>query len=369
MFLRALICSILVGAVLTLINQYDAFFADADFSYSKAVLSAIVPFLVSLVSSLLAQKDLKESNTNSLQSSMRNDTISDATADTLKATSPVLAPDAQPPQCLETLNDASAMVSQILQNAKNVNTASKDRKQFLIDLSETAKNLQDNFQAIETNSSFYSQELSNANTDMHVLSDSVSGVSHQSEGSIALSRQLTASIEGFAQKFSNIEDLASQIASISTQTNLLALNATIEAARAGDAGKGFAVVAGEVKALAHSTDDAVSSITAILGDMTTAIQNMKQTNDDIGETLQTTVHDSQQSAQLIADIKILIEKTTAMISENAQDMAEKSSIFEEIAQQLLVIRDDTDNAIKGSANNMQLAQQAKDNIQQAVASG
>lgn len=53
----AVIISIVVGTILTLINQGEAFFDGAELNWFKVVLTYIVPFCVSLYSSVLAKID------------------------------------------------------------------------------------------------------------------------------------------------------------------------------------------------------------------------------------------------------------------------------------------------------------------------
>ncbi len=62
------------------------------------------------------------------------------------------------------------------------------------------------------------------------------------------------------QTLKEIDEMATEILSITDQTNLLSLNASIEAARAGEAGKGFAVVAGEIKSLADTSASTAANI-------------------------------------------------------------------------------------------------------------
>lgn len=55
----AVIISIVVGTILTLINQGEAFFGNAELNWLKVILTYIVPFCVSLYSSVLAKMEAK----------------------------------------------------------------------------------------------------------------------------------------------------------------------------------------------------------------------------------------------------------------------------------------------------------------------
>ncbi|WP_086480639.1 methyl-accepting chemotaxis protein [Oceanospirillum sanctuarii] len=76
------------------------------------------------------------------------------------------------------------------------------------------------------------------------------------------------------------------ISGISEQTNLLALNAAIESARAGEHGRGFAVVADEVRNLSMETQNSVTKIGGILGQLRNSSSNLKNNMTDISDAAQ-----------------------------------------------------------------------------------
>ncbi|WP_394144447.1 nitrate/nitrite transporter NrtS [Vibrio atypicus] len=59
---RAAIIALIVGTILNLINQGDALLSGSETNGVKALLTYCVPFIVSLVSSWLTQREIAQGN-------------------------------------------------------------------------------------------------------------------------------------------------------------------------------------------------------------------------------------------------------------------------------------------------------------------
>lgn len=80
-------------------------------------------------------------------------------------------------------------------------------------------------------------------------------------------KDVEETVNNTVDKTTQTDEVISFIKNVSKQTKLLSLNASIESARAGESGKGFGVVATEIKKLAESSNESISKIEALLGDI------------------------------------------------------------------------------------------------------
>ncbi len=124
------------------------------------------------------------------------------------------------------------------------------------------------------------------------------------------------------KELSKINELASEILSISGQTNLLSLNASIEAARAGEAGRGFAVVAGEIGKLADTSKNTASAIQLLCEEADKSIETVNTCFDTI---------------------LTFIEKE---VVEQFKDFTEKSTVYSQEVDSIKNQLDSVENAVQ-----------------------
>lgn len=150
------------------------------------------------------------------------------------------------------------------------------------------------------------------------------------------------------KELAKINELASEILSISGQTNLLSLNASIEAARAGEAGRGFAVVAGEIGNLADTSKNTASAIQTLCEDANDSIETVSGCFDTIIEFIEKDV---------VEEFKDFMNKSTVYAEEvdaikNQLDATEKA--VQQLYEYVMQIADNMEN-VKSITSENQLA--------------
>ncbi|MBY5920616.1 methyl-accepting chemotaxis protein [Ferrimonas balearica] len=192
--------------------------------------------------------------------------------------------------------------------------------------------------------------------------DAESGHS-QIQTTIATIEQLVSEVHSASSAVSQVNTNADRIDAvvttingISEQTNLLALNAAIEAARAGHQGRGFAVVADEVRSLAGRTQAATVEIQKMIEELQGGTRNLETL---MGRTVeraeqgQTLVSRAGQDLMQIAQHS---DKVFAMSSQIATAAEQQSSVANEIAGNLMQIRNQSHELEQSAVESVQASQ-------------
>lgn len=348
---RAAMAAIVVGPILTLINQWDALFGPVAFDWFKAMLSTVVPYCVATFGAVSNGRAVAAQNVSSGPQPPMREPEPQIEREPEPQTEPAPAVD---DQVTTTLAKAREIADTVRRNATKVNAASKKRSAFVGEMITEAHAVAE----LANDIRMFADEGNKALASTREKSSAVAGdaqtlVSAMDEG-LATTATVQEALDRFREAFARIDKFSNDIGEIARQTNLLALNATIEAERAGTAGRGFAIVAHEVKALAGNSADAAKEINTLLRGLGAASTEITETIAKLTERLSAAADLSNGSRGEIEVMNGMVEDATNAAEDTVQ-AAHKVTEFEAIVAKLKSIQEDAESAIKGSATNMQLA--------------
>ncbi len=151
--------------------------------------------------------------------------------------------------------------------------------------------------------------------------------------------ETSAKLQELEQETMNIGSILDVIRGIADQTNLLALNAAIEAARAGEQGRGFAVVADEVRTLAQRTQTSTEEIQALIERLQAGAKSAVSVMSIGRERAETSVGRASEAGDALHAITASISLISDMNTQIAGAAEEQSAVSEDINQSIIKVRD------------------------------
>ena len=377
--LPASITSLLVGSILTAVNQ-GATLLTGNIDALAIAINFLTPFSVSAATAALTQRSARASliaQEHELHEDCRAQIaaltaeleaerqkvgqLETANAERGAAPQPVSLPETpQPDRTIEIkalvkmIDSARQTAATVQSNARQVNETSMERVQFIDRLIQDSEACADQVSAVHTELHHSAERMDQALSEIENLSGTVNeGASGLVSSKQAL-EQMGQSVTAFNEQFGKISSLSETVADIARQTGLLSINASVEAARAGEHGRGFAVVATEVRDLAGRSSAEVAHINDQVSELNDDLNKLIATADGVEGSLGQSINASQTAIDHIAQASSSISDIAVNAKQQGMAIEREVSTLASVLQDLRSIRDNTAAAVSGSRENIRL---------------
>lgn len=154
------------------------------------------------------------------------------------------------------------------------------------------------------------------------------------ESAMSSKTEMLTKVQSLDQFIRELQQMATDVASIAAQTNLLAINAAIEAAHAGENGRGFSVLAQEVRKLSALSGETGKRITDKVALINAAISETRDIAQAAAAEESRAMTDSQATiSSVLAEFRAVTDTlvaSTGLLRDGSQDI--KSEISDALVQ-------------------------------------
>lgn len=338
---RSFWAAIVIGSILTAINQYPAIIAESSVQWVPLVLNYLVPFALSSFTCVWLLRRLRENDELIIEDDKSDDGVL-------------------------LVGQMEQLSQQVLDNASKVNEASGQRANFAEDVLALSTQSAEEMREVER----LADQINNSTSEVaHRFIDNMDHVQQLFNEITATQSQNEAvvnKIELLEKDIGKVNETLLIITDISNMTNLLALNAAIEAARAGEAGRGFAIVADEVKKLSQQTSAATQEIEVVIHNIQSSFSMLTGQVQLMADKINTSVGASSEGHAAILDKREKVQQQINLVDNLIQNMCnvtneqiEKARL---VSEKVSAMTDDAKAAVSGSHDNMEVGHSLIDSV-------
>lgn len=334
-FVRGVLTALVVGTILTCINQFESLSRPSSLNLTKLALTYCTPFCVYLFGAMTSAGGWRDfmAGRAAGTASLRDD-------------------------CVAQTAHLHELGITVHENACKVNKASTER----LGVAETV--ITDSTRMIEFSENIDSlsnktlNRISSLAEQADRVMDTLDQLILRISGALDWTSGMSGRIGDFEEQFQSILEKTSAISAFTEQARMLAINASVEAARAGEMGRGFAVVATEVKALANKSEQQTSDIAETLDRLTVSLHAIREDATEFSRTLNTTLTTVSEGQSGSLQLRTQMGAALAEVTQNIDDISAATQQLRQRTQQtregMVVLVEGTKAAVQGSSSNIQI---------------